>query len=522
MSDAMVERAAEAFAATLVTWRSERGLTKKQLAAEMGFDPSYVSHVEACRHRPTEDFARRAEGVLHAGGAILQRFRDYETARRDSASPRPRPGLDHAFAAAAGLLVEHEDAHLAYVDGEYRCVVRRELYNAGREPVTRYLVRVAVDRYPGEPERSNRHYRDHPLTWTELKLEAHRGEESMSWRAKEDRDSVKEVWLLFENDEARFPLYPGEGTTIEYAYTVGEDKWGHWFQRAIRLPTRRLTMRLDFPQSLRPVVWGVESSLTAEAGPLPSPVIERAYGDRVHYEWSAENPALNARYRLEWRFRVESALPARGRRPHAGLRPSDAMRGAGILQRGAPMLDRAARWFDLPRQADLAEDVAARVLDALQRVCLLHEFTKGVGLAAPQIGIDWAAAVVRHPDATDRVPVVLLNPRVVGESVERDEQYEGCLSFFDVRGLVSRPLLVEVEHSTTKGERVVTTFTNAMSRLVAHEIDHLGGLLYSDRMPPDSPLIPVEEYPDRGQPWQYDRYGAMPTASDTPAPGART
>ena len=53
------------------------------------------------------------------------------------------------------------------------------------------------------------------------------------------------------------------------------------------------------------------------------------------------------------------------------------------------------------------------------------------------------------------------------------------------------------------GERVVTTFTNAVARLVAHEIDHLSGLLYTDRMPADARLVPVEEYSDRGQPWRY-------------------
>ena len=56
-------------------------MTKKQLAAPMGFDPSYVSHVEGRRHRPTEDFARRAEAVLGAGGAIWQRFQEYDELR---------------------------------------------------------------------------------------------------------------------------------------------------------------------------------------------------------------------------------------------------------------------------------------------------------------------------------------------------------------------------------------------------------------------------------------------------------
>ena len=175
------------------------------------------------------------------------------------------------------------------------------------------------------------------------------------------------------------------------------------------------------------------------------------------------------------------------------------------------MLDRSARWFELPGQAALASDVVSRLLDAVQRVSALHEFHKGLGLAAPQIGIDWAAAVVQPPGEDG--PVVLLNPRIVGESVDHDQQYEGCLSFFDVRGLVSRPLLVEVEHEELTGERTVTTFRRALARLVAHEVDHLGGLLYADRMPSDGRLIPVEEYEDHGQPWHYPSLGATPTSS---------
>src|SRR5262245_50266302 len=348
MTTPQLERAADAFAAALVEWRAERALSRKRLAAEMGFDPSYVSHVEARRHRPTEDFARRAESALQAGGMIWQRFREYEDARQaadtDGRSTRvdegnrkgaPRQRTDSRSAErlppVTGLIVEHEQATLSYRDGAYRCTVRRDLYNAGPEPVTRYLVRISVDRFPGEPERSNRFYREHPLTWAELNLSAYNGDEPMMWRPSHDRDAFKEVWLLFANDDARFPLYPGQRGQIRYAYSVGEDKWGSWFQRAIRLPTRRLSVRLDLPAARRPVVWGMETSLTAEAGPLKPPVTESREGDRAHFDWSIEDPALNARFRLEWRFRGEAGSAVRPPVAVAeGPRLSDLMRGAGI------------------------------------------------------------------------------------------------------------------------------------------------------------------------------------------------
>jgi peptide deformylase len=239
----------------------------------------------------------------------------------------------------------------------------------------------------------------------------------------------------------------------------------------------------------------VESSLTSEPAALRSPVHERTFGDRTIFDWFTEDPGISQRYRLEWRFRGEVPAIARVPRQPAGQRPSDLMRGAGILQRGAPMLERAARWFGFPDQAELAHDVVNRLLDALDRVSRLRGVGRGVGLSAPQLGIDWAAAVVHPPSPDEGGPIVLLNPRVVGESVDHDERYEGCLSFLDVRGLVSRPLLVEVEHENPTGDRSVTTFTGELARLVAHEVDHLGGLLYPDRMPPDGRLVPLDEEP---------------------------
>ncbi|MFC7529138.1 peptide deformylase [Actinoplanes sp. GCM10030250] len=509
MTTSPIERAADQFVTALAQWRVERGMTKKQLAARMGFDPSYVSHVEGRRHKPTEDFARRAEAVLSAGGAIWQRFQEYDELRhaRGSALHRDPPVPVQWLPPGTGLVVEQEIAELRYTDGAYRCVVQRALYNAGVEPVTRYLVKIAVDRYPHDPAGSNRHHRENPLTFEEMDVYAVAGEgaaaEPMQWRVKLDRDAAKEIWLLFANDRGQFPLYPGERTSIEYAYTVGEEKWGQWFQRAVRLPTRALTIRLNLPQSFEPQVWGKEASLAAEV-PVRTPLERRIEGGRAIFEWSTDAPLLNARYRLEWRYRGADApvYDEIGPPEPALPRASHRMRGIGIIQRGSDLLRQRARHFQLPREGSAARDVVTRLLTSLGRLQDLHEFSKGVGLAAPQIGTPVAAAVVRPPEL-DLDPVVLLNPRVVGESHEYDEQYEGCLSFFDYRGLVARPMRIEVEHARFDGTRVVTTFERALARLISHEIDHLEGRLYVDRMNAESKLVPVAQYQQTGRPWDY-------------------
>ncbi|MEU0553728.1 peptide deformylase [Dactylosporangium sp. NPDC006015] len=513
-SDSPVQRASEAFVAEFARWRIDRGMSKKQLAAAMGFDASYVSHVEARRHRPTEDFARRAEAILQSGGAIWQRYKEYDELRATARSRVGLPGRDPPvpdqwLPPGTGLVVERETARLSYVDGKYRCTVRRALYNAGTEPVTRYLVRISVDRYPDDPARSNRHHRDHPMSWDELAMVASCAGEPMDWRSKTDRDALKEAWLLFENAQGRFPLYPGQRTTIAYSWHISVEKWGHWFQRTVRLPTRQLTIEVEFPARMRPVVWGVQTSLSAEEVPLRTPITQELSVDgRAVFSWHTEQATLHDRYRLEWRFR--------GTRPEGAVEQpddweeppfvqpasSDAMRAAGVIQRGDAGLDRPVRRLDLPGESARAEDVIEQLATALNRIEALHPFVKGVGLAAPQLGSGLAVAVIRAADP-DTEQIVLINPRVVAESSDADEQFEGCLSFFDVRGLVRRPLRITVESELLDGSTVTTVYDQALARLVAHEIDHLDGRLYVDRMEDDAPLVPTTEYRQTGKPWHY-------------------
>nr|WP_308433451.1 peptide deformylase [Streptomyces alanosinicus] len=139
---------------------------------------------------------------------------------------------------------------------------------------------------------------------------------------------------------------------------------------------------------------------------------------------------------------------------------------------------------------------------AVERIGQVHPFAKGMGIAAPQIGIARAAAVVMPAD--EPPAVILLNSRVTERSEETDEQYEGCLSFFDVRGLIPRPLTITVESTTLTGETTTTVYERGLARLIHHEIDHLDGLLYTARMRTGVDPIPVEEYRQTGRAWAYE------------------
>ncbi|MEW1658389.1 peptide deformylase [Streptomyces sp. NPDC093707] len=184
------------------------------------------------------------------------------------------------------------------------------------------------------------------------------------------------------------------------------------------------------------------------------------------------------------------------------VRPSQQMRDLGVVQRGAGILAEPARAFDLPAERDVAGHVVDELFAAMERIGQVHPFAKGMGLAAPQIGIGRAAAIVQPPG--EAPAIILLNPQITGSFDEADEQYEGCLSFFDVRGLVPRPLKITVETTDPTGETATTVYERGLARLIHHEIDHLDGLLYTARMRAGAAPIPVEEYRQTGRAWAYE------------------
>ncbi|MGY2033385.1 peptide deformylase [Nocardia gipuzkoensis] len=183
-------------------------------------------------------------------------------------------------------------------------------------------------------------------------------------------------------------------------------------------------------------------------------------------------------------------------------KPSDAMRGIGIVQSDTPILHQPSQPLNLPTEQDLATAIVSDLIAAMHRARRVHNFAKGMGIAAPQLGIGRRVAVVQPPEPNTE-KITLLNPTVVARSDDEDEQYEGCLSFFDVRGKVRRPLRIEVETTALTGEVHRHQYQDGLARLVQHEIDHLDGILYTARMKPEVQPIPVEQYRQTGRNWSY-------------------
>ncbi len=102
---------------------------------------------------------------------------------------------------------------------------------------------------------------------------------------------------------------------------------------------------------------------------------------------------------------------------------------------------------------------------------------KGVGLAAPQVGILKKIVVVDIGDG----PFVLINPEIIEASGEVNDK-EGCLSIPGQEGNVIRPKYVKVKAQNRKGEAIEVEGENLLARAFCHEIDHLNGILYTDKL----------------------------------------
>jgi len=112
--------------------------------------------------------------------------------------------------------------------------------------------------------------------------------------------------------------------------------------------------------------------------------------------------------------------------------------------------------------------------------------TKGVGLAAPQVGIN-CQLLVYNQEASDDQPdseVVLCNPRMVHKAKNKVSGEEGCLSFPGIYAQVMRHETVTIEAEDLQGETFQMELDDWEARIFQHEFDHLEGILFVDRFTP--------------------------------------
>jgi peptide deformylase len=159
-----------------------------------------------------------------------------------------------------------------------------------------------------------------------------------------------------------------------------------------------------------------------------------------------------------------------------------------IFEYGEPILRAKGKRID--KVDDRIRELATNMLETMQAV-------NGVGLAAQQVGQAIQLTVLdvspvedrpstmtfngEHVDPKAKMPLVLINPRIT-LGAETEVGSEGCLSFPDITGDIERAESVIVHAETLENEKIEIEATGLLARAIQHEIDHLNGILFVDRM----------------------------------------
>ena len=160
-----------------------------------------------------------------------------------------------------------------------------------------------------------------------------------------------------------------------------------------------------------------------------------------------------------------------------------------IVKYGDPVLRTKGR-----RVEEIDDNVRQLAADMLETMYAAH----GLGLAAQQIGlalqitvVDVAPVQENHPSEMlidgkkvkleDWMPMVLINPKLELDA-DRDIASEGCLSFPEIHGDVTRATAIKVKTQLLDGREMEFRATGMLARAIQHETDHLNGVLYIDRM----------------------------------------
>ncbi len=130
-----------------------------------------------------------------------------------------------------------------------------------------------------------------------------------------------------------------------------------------------------------------------------------------------------------------------------------------------------------------------QVIEDMMDTLLDAKNPEGAGLAAPQIGILKRIIIARDffvsPENQKEVlskEYVLVNPKIISKSKETEIDFEGCLSIPDTYGKVERSKKIKVKALDENGETLRMTANGFLARVIQHEVDHLDGVLFTDKM----------------------------------------
>jgi peptide deformylase len=125
----------------------------------------------------------------------------------------------------------------------------------------------------------------------------------------------------------------------------------------------------------------------------------------------------------------------------------------------------------------------------------------GIGIAAPQINVSKQVTLIELPENNERYGelegtplMVIINPEIKYLTQEKQGFWEGCLSVPGLRGFVERPKSIQVDYLNEHGEKKTIIADDFLATVFQHELDHLFGKLYIDRITDTTKITYTEEF----------------------------
>lgn len=152
------------------------------------------------------------------------------------------------------------------------------------------------------------------------------------------------------------------------------------------------------------------------------------------------------------------------------------------------------------KQVSEKEIVSLKYRRLVKQMIATMRHENGVGLAANQVGFDRQVIVLeckenpRYPDQEEVPLQVYFNPKMIETSIKKESDWEGCLSIPGYRGMVPRAVEVTFEALDRQGKKIRKTFKDFAARIIQHEVDHIQGFFYIDRMLDMNSLCSVDEF----------------------------
>ena len=168
-----------------------------------------------------------------------------------------------------------------------------------------------------------------------------------------------------------------------------------------------------------------------------------------------------------------------------------------ILERNNPLLRKIAT------PVEPSEFGSLWLLELVEEMRQIMKEKGAIGIAAPQIGVSkriilFGTNYTRRRQPKENIPdTILINPVITMLSTEKEFAYEGCLNGGGLMGEVPRSTEIEYSGFYLNGEKITKRVTGLEACMLQHEVDHLDGILFFDRVEDKDTIISYEEYQKR-------------------------